>query len=92
MYCNRRWIENEGCYILEFRAYDSWVEILRMQKVKDEDNCWIYTSDIMHVEYDYIFEDNIECAKDTCEKMYEACLEDEINYLREIMNMWLEEE
>ena len=91
-YANRRWIENDGYYLLEAYFYDDWREVLRMRQDEDDKALWIMSSKRMNIEFDYLDEaDTLEKAKEGFELKYTEYLEDQLRYYEDLINAWEEE-
>lgn len=94
---NKHWEEilnenNEKIYILYFKSFYDEEELLRFAKDKNGD--YIYSSDILNVEDDYLDcekEDSIEYIKYICEEMIKEHYEDEISYHEELLRLFKEQ-
>lgn len=94
---NKYWKEilnglGEKVYILYLKPFDDEEELLRFTKDKYGD--YIYYSELLNVEEDYLDcdEDNsIEEVKQICEEMIEEHYEDEIAYNELLLRLFKEE-
>lgn len=94
---NKHWEEilngfGEKLYILYFTPFDNEEELIRFTKDKNGD--YIYSSDILNVEDDYLDcekEDSIEYIKYICEEMIKEHYEDEIAYNELLLRLFKEE-
>ena len=93
---NKYWEEilnknNEKVYILYFKPFNDKKELIRFTKDKDGD--YIYSSDILNVENDYLDcekENSIEYIKYSCEEMIKEHYEDEIAYNELLLRLFKE--
>lgn len=93
---NKYWKEilnkfGEKLYILYFTFYNE-EELIRF--TKDNNGDYIYSSDILNVEDDYLDcekEDSIEYIKYICEEMIKEHYEDEIAYNELLLRLFKEE-
>lgn len=88
----KRWVQNGECYELRFtKFYDEETVLKFIQDPKDAD-CYVYVSEELHVEYDYIYAESIEEAKQQLEDIYRSHLEDEAEYWSDMLQKWEGEE
>lgn len=93
---NKYWKEilngfGEKVYILYFSPFGNEEELLRFSK--DTDGYYIYISDLLNIEYDYLDcekEDSIDYIKMICEEMIEEYYEDEIAYNESLLRLFKE--
>ena len=94
---NKHWKEilnkfGEKLYILYFTPFDNEEELIKF--TKDNNGDYIYSSDILNVEEDYLDcekEDSIEYIKYICEEMIKEYYEDEIAYNELLLRLFKEE-
>lgn len=97
---NKHWKEilngfGEKLYILYFTPFDNEEELIRF--TKDNNGDYVYTSELLNVEDDYLdcyIDDSIsveEEAKQICEELIEEHYEDEINYYEELLRLFKEQ-
>lgn len=94
---NKHWEEilngfGEKLYILYFTPFDNEEELIRF--TKDNNGDYIYTSELLNVEDDYLDydeEDSIDDIKKICEEMIEEHYEYEISYHEELLRLFKEQ-
>lgn len=94
---NKHWKEilnkfGEKLYILYFTPFYDEKELIKF--TKDNNGDYIYSSDILNVEDDYLDcekEDSIEYIKYICEEMIKEHYEDEIAYNELLLRLFKEE-
>lgn len=94
---NKHWKEilnefGEKLYILYFTPFGNEEELIRFTKDKDGD--YVYVSELLNVENDYLGcekEDSIEYIKYICEEMIKEHYEDEIAYNELLLRLFKEE-
>lgn len=90
MNANRKWIQNGECYELHFtKFYDDEV-VLKFVADDNEPGCYIFVSEELNVEFDYIHAESIEEAKKELELKYAEHLESEVSYYEELLRKWEE--
>lgn len=70
MAANRYWSENDGCYELHFRKYDTDEVVLKFAKDGEDQRCVWYCSDDLNVHQECEFFDSIDEAKEWFEETY----------------------
>ena len=96
-YENRHWEQNEinkhgnPIYELHFKEYYDDEEILRFVKDEEEDDEWVYSSNILNVEHDTIIADSVEDAMKEFEEMIIDHIQEEISDLEERLKKFNEE-
>lgn len=94
---NKYWKEilnvfGKKLYILYFTPFDNEKELIKF--TKDSNGDYIYSSNILNVEDDYLDcekEDSIEYIKYICEEMIKEPYEDEIAYNELLLRLFKEE-
>lgn len=88
----RRWVENGERYELRFTKFHDEETVLIFAPDPKEADCYVYVSEELHVEYDYIYAESIEEAKQQLEDIYRSHLEDEAEYWSDMLQKWEGEE
>lgn len=73
------WTEDNGVYSLHFQPFykDDYDEIIAQFDSQKE---FVYVSDMLKVEFDYLESDNVEDAKEEIEDMVQAYFDGEADY------------
>ena len=84
-YKNRRWVFEDGVYKLHFAQFYDDDVILQFVQDKENENIWLYVSELLKVEQDDIFAENAEEAKEMFEEMIIEHLQDKIMYYEDML-------
>lgn len=88
---NKQWAENDGCYELHFERYYDDDIILKFCQDKEDANCFWYVSDMLKVEQDCVWTDNIDEAKEDFEYKISEYFQDQINYYDDLLKKFEED-
>ena len=86
------WAQNGDCYELRFTKFYDEETVLKFVPDPKEANSYVYVSEDLHVEYDYIYAESINEAKQELEDIYRSHLEDEAEYWSDMLKKWEGEE
>lgn len=90
-YENRYWLKNDNVYELHFtQFYDDEIILKFIQDKNDREN-YIYVSDLLNVELDWIIAESIEDAMEEFENMVVDHIKEQIEYYDEMLNRFQEE-
>ncbi len=89
---NKHWVHADNdVYELHFTHFYDDKAILKFAEDKDEDETFVYVSDLLKVEEAYLYADSIEEAKEEFEEKVIEHIEDQIAYYEEILEKFKEE-
>lgn len=90
-YENRYWLKNDNVYELHFtQFYDDEIILKFIQDKNDREN-YIYVSDLLNVELDWIIAESIEDAMEQFENMVVDHIKEQIEDYDEMLNKFQEE-
>lgn len=90
-YENRYWLKNDNVYELHFTQFYDDEIILKFIQGKNNRENYIYVSDLLNVELDWIIAESIEDAMEQFENMVVDHIKEQIEYYDEMLNRFQEE-
>jgi hypothetical protein len=90
---NKHWEYDEFYESLNLhftQFYDDEIIISFVQD-KDDNNFFIYVSNLLNVEYDYLESETIEEAKEECEYKVREYIQDQVSYYEDMLEKFEEE-
>lgn len=85
-----KWVENEGVHELHFEPFYDDEILVKMVLIKDGE--WEYVSNLLKVEDDTIYADDLNEAKDEIERKVAEYYQDQANYFDDLLDKFEERE
>lgn len=79
------------CYKLHFTQFYDDEVVINFVQDKDDSSFFIYVSDLLNVEYDYLESETVEEAKEECEYKVKEYIQDQISYYEDMLEKFEEE-
>lgn len=79
------------CYNLHFTQFYDDEIIISFVQDKDDNSFFIYVSNLLNVEYDYLESETIEEAKEECKYKVREYIQDQVSYYEDMLEKFEEE-
>ena len=86
---NKYWREENGKHVLYFEPFCEEEKIAEI--TYEEDGGWVYSSELLLAQNEYLGSDDLEMAKRDVEMLILEHYENELNYYQELLDSFKEE-